>query len=169
MSAKEKDIVINLSGLGADKNIMAFTPYVTSNNANDNLKQYPPFSVDSVYTVPRRSIVTLIGEIAETSDIDHFHGNLPDQYRLFQNFPNPFNPETVIRFNLPKACDVVVQIYNIFGQEIFTLANEVFDAGNHSVIWDIKNNSGDHVSSGIYIYRIKAGKFVDAKKMSLLQ
>jgi hypothetical protein len=169
MSESEKQIVITNSGLSTDKKIMSYTPYVTSNKSDDNLKEYPSFSADSSYTVPARSVVTLIGDIVETTGIHLFQGNFPNQYRLLQNFPNPFNSETIIRFNLPEASFVVIKIYNISGQEICTLTNDAFDAGYHSVNWDVQNNSGDKISSGIYICRIKAGKFTDSKKMSLLQ
>ncbi|MCI0697553.1 T9SS type A sorting domain-containing protein [candidate division KSB1 bacterium] len=100
----------------------------------------------------------------------------PSTYALFQNFPNPFNPATEIRFQLPEASHVVVRIFNALGQEIRRLEDRQYEAGVHSVRWDGKNNAGNAVSSGIYIYQLQAvdplngtGKFSQVKKMNLLR
>jgi hypothetical protein len=95
--------------------------------------------------------------------------NMPKKFALHQNYPNPFNPETVIKFDLPKSSDVILKIYNVLGQEIRTLINERKPAGYHSVKWDSRNNNGVTVSSGIYLYRLKAGEFVITKKMILIK
>jgi hypothetical protein len=88
---------------------------------------------------------------------------------LSQNYPNPFNPETTIYFTTENAENSEIIIYNIKGQQVCTLVNEVFPAGRHSVLWDGKDNHGKHVSSGIYFYKLKAGNFVDVKKAILLK
>ncbi len=93
----------------------------------------------------------------------------PEQFTLVQNYPNPFNPETEIRFRLPEASPVVVKIYNLFGQEIRTLVDKTYPAGNHSMRWDGKDNLGKAVSSGVYFYRLQAGSFMQVKKMNLLR
>jgi hypothetical protein len=93
----------------------------------------------------------------------------PRDYALYQNYPNPFNPVTNIRFDLPKNDKVMLKIYNILGQEVKTLINDELPAGVHSVLWDGTNDFGIKVSSGIYIYQLKAGKFVKAKKMSFIK
>ena len=95
--------------------------------------------------------------------------SLPKEYVLFENHPNPFNPETEIRFQLPEANHVVVRIFNALGQEIRTLVDTPYKAGYHSVRWDGKDYNGNAVSSGIYFYRLQAGTFSQAKKMSLIQ
>jgi len=79
-------------------------------------------------------------------------------------YPNPFNPITKIEFNLPNASDVELIVYNVVGQRVKGLANEFYDAGTHVVEWDASN-----VASGIYFYQIKAGEFVESKKMMLLK
>ncbi|RKY89822.1 hypothetical protein DRQ09_00755, partial [candidate division KSB1 bacterium] len=94
---------------------------------------------------------------------------IPDEYGLSQNYPNPFNPETKIRFQLPMASKVVLKVYNVLGQEVRTLVNKEMKAGYHSIVWDGRNNYGVRVASGVYIYRIKAGKFVASKKMLFLK
>jgi hypothetical protein len=85
------------------------------------------------------------------------------------NFPNPFNPETVIKFNLPQASPVTLKVYNILGQVVNTLVDEPLDAGSHSVRWDGKNAQGRDVASGVYFYRVTAGGFESIEKMTLLR
>ena len=80
--------------------------------------------------------------------------SLPQQFTLYQNHPNPFNPSTLIRYDLPKAARVELKVYNILGQEIRTLVNAVQEAGYKSVQWDGTNNAGRQGGSGVYIYRI---------------
>ena len=87
-------------------------------------------------------------------------GKLPTSYGLKQNYPNPFNPTTNIVYQLPQASDVTLIIYNIFGQEVGTLVNHHQQAGEYVV--DFKPNA---LASGIYYYRLTAGKFVETKKM----
>jgi len=94
---------------------------------------------------------------------------LPEGFELEQNYPNPFNPETEIRFQLPQASQVLVRIFNTLGQEIRTLTDREYEAGFHSVRWDAKDNKGNLVSSGIYLYQLKAGVFSQIKKMSLIR
>ena len=94
---------------------------------------------------------------------------VPDSYALLQNHPNPFNPETQVRFQLPEASHVTVRIFNTLGQEIRTLTNKQYEAGSHSVRWDSKDNQGNAVSSGIYLYKVQAGTFTQVKKMTLLK
>jgi hypothetical protein len=94
---------------------------------------------------------------------------IPTRYALYQNYPNPFNPVTEIRFDLPEAVNVELKIYNLLGQEVVTLLDAKKPAGAYTVAWDSKSAGGLPVSSGTYIYRLKAGTFVDAKKMTLLK
>ncbi len=94
---------------------------------------------------------------------------IPDEFIVHQNFPNPFNPETEIRFALTKASHVVINIYNTLGQQIETLVDTQYAAGFHSVRWDGKNRNGSPVSSGVYLYQIQAGEFSQVRKMSLIR
>jgi len=94
---------------------------------------------------------------------------LPKDFGIFQNFPNPFNATTTIRYALPEPGQVRLEIFNILGQKVKTLVDEKQTAGNKQVIWDGRNERGDVVSSGVYFYRINAGKFHDVMKMSLLK
>ncbi|MFQ5864759.1 MAG: S8 family serine peptidase [bacterium] len=97
---------------------------------------------------------------------------LPMQFVLEQNYPNPFNPTTTINYTIPPSHDnsrVKLDIYNTLGQKIRTLVNENQTAGTYQVQWDGKNDVAMHVSSGLYLYRLSAGSFVQIKKMLLLR
>jgi hypothetical protein len=94
---------------------------------------------------------------------------MPTEFRLAQNYPNPFNPATEIEFSLPTSCDVTLEIYNTLGQRVATPIQEFLTAGYHTVFWNSNNSGGSPVASGIYFYRLKAGNFVDTKKMILLK
>lgn len=92
-----------------------------------------------------------------------------DTFAVGQNYPNPFNPVTQIRFTLPATMHALIEIYNILGQRIRTIANQEFGPGEHFVLWDGTNADGEPVSSGIYLYRVAAGEFVQTRKMMLLK
>lgn len=94
---------------------------------------------------------------------------IPSSYKLHQNFPNPFNPETIISFDLPEKAKVSLKIFDILGREVRTLVNEEYDKGLFKVNWNGKNNMGEKLASGIYIYQIRVNNFVEAKKMILIK
>jgi len=94
---------------------------------------------------------------------------VPKVFALYQNYPNPFNPRTVIRYQLPQPGKVSIQIYNILGQMVKTLIDENMEAGYHRAIWDGRNQHGIGMASGVYFYRIEAGKYHDVKKMLILK
>ena len=93
----------------------------------------------------------------------------PLTFVLDQNYPNPFNPATIINYSLPAPEFVTIKIYDMLGREVSTLVNEKMNAGNHKVNWNGTDYSGRKVASGTYIYRFKAGNFVDSKKMLLIK
>ncbi len=101
---------------------------------------------------------------------------IPDKYELLGNYPNPFNPYTHIKFSIPKISSVEIQIFNILGQKVRTLRVDPILPGIYKITWDGKNRNGILMSSGTYIYRIKAEsltgdgeKFVKSSKMVLLK
>ena len=98
------------------------------------------------------------------TDIDDKYVQLPSSFKLYQNYPNPFNAQTTISFTLPKQQSVTLKIYDLLGREVETLVNEERQAGRHQIAWEAE----DH-SSGVYFYKLKAGKFVESKKMMLLK
>jgi hypothetical protein len=101
------------------------------------------------------------------SSFDKF--NEPDSYQLFANYPNPFNPETSISYQIPEAAHVEIKIFNAIGNEISTLINERQNAGYYTAQWDGKDSSGNKVVSGIYLYQINAGDYICTKKMTLMK
>jgi len=91
------------------------------------------------------------------------------EYRLFQNNPNPFNPQTDIRFQMPIQAQVTIKIYNMLGKEIRTLIDGKREPGFYTVSWNGDNNIGKKVASGVYLYMIKANHFVQVRKMLLMK
>ncbi len=94
---------------------------------------------------------------------------IPAEFSLMQNYPNPFNPTTEICFDLPRTCDVVLEIYNITGQKVIDLIDEPLEAGRHTIQWNSRDAGGNQVATGIYLYRLHAADFSDTKKMILLK
>ena len=90
------------------------------------------------------------------------------RFTLSQNFPNPFNPATVIHFSIPDDENVNLTIYDVLGNEVSTLLNEVMKAGVHSVYFDASSAAGG-LASGIYFYKLRAGHFIEVKKMTLIK
>jgi hypothetical protein len=88
---------------------------------------------------------------------------------LHGNFPNPFNPETTIRYSVKEASPVSVQIFNVKGQLVKTLVNSAQEAGNYSVVWNGRDNNNNSVSSGVYYFKMNAGKYSNTKKMILMK
>ncbi|MBI4534947.1 MAG: T9SS type A sorting domain-containing protein, partial [Ignavibacteriae bacterium] len=118
------------------------------------------FAIDSggLYSAPRTLIAirTSTG-VAEGSSI-------PTEFALFQNYPNPFNPSTTIEFWLPKESNTTLEIYNLLGQKIATLVNEVRAPGTYKERFDASG-----LASGVYLYRLRAGEFVQTRKLLLLR
>jgi hypothetical protein len=90
-------------------------------------------------------------------------------YHLFQNYPNPCNPQTTIRYRLPVPCDVEVAIYNVVGQRIRTLVHEYQSAGEFKIRWDATNDRGDDVSTGIYLCSLRTTGFLLTRKIMLIK
>ena len=91
------------------------------------------------------------------------------EFSLAQNHPNPFNPQTVIRYSLPAQAQVRLAVYNILGQQVRVLVNVLQGPGNYSVLWDGQDAAGQSVSSGLYLYRLKSGSDVEVRKMVFLR
>ena len=89
---------------------------------------------------------------------------LPLGYSLAQNYPNPFNPSTTIAYDLPEGSHVTLTLYTITGQKVGTLASGHQEAGHYQVTWD-----GSGFATGIYLYRLQAGSFIQTRKVLLLR
>jgi len=103
-----------------------------------------------------------IQNINDTEEIKNKHF----YYSLSQNYPNPFNPSTIISYQLPKACNVTLKVFDVLGREVATLVDEYRNAGSYDVEFSIENLE---LSTAIYFYQLKAGEFVETKKMLLLK
>jgi hypothetical protein len=85
-------------------------------------------------------------------------------YILYQNYPNPFNPSTTIKFDLPKTSEVSLKVFNILGEEVATLVSDRLSAGSYSYEWD-----ASRLASGVYLYRLQAGNYVETREMVLMR
>ena len=94
---------------------------------------------------------------------------IPGAFALSQNVPNPFNLTTTIHFRIAEDAYVTLRIYNILGQEVRTLMDKPVEAGHQTVLWNGRDNSGDEVGTGVYVYQLIAGDFVGMKKAVLLK
>ena len=93
-----------------------------------------------------------------------FNYSAPKEFKLEQNFPNPFNPATTIQYQLPADAKVTLKIYDVLGSEVTTLVNEEQEAGYKEVKFNASN-----LASGMYIYRLQAGKYLSMKKMMVVK
>jgi len=93
---------------------------------------------------------------------------IPERFRLYPNYPNPFNATTLIRYDLPESSHVTLKVYNILGQEVVTLLDDFRIAGTqHGVLWDGRDEQGQRMPSGLYVYRLRAGRFAESQRMVL--
>ena len=95
--------------------------------------------------------------------------NLPNEFELLDNYPNPFNPSTSISFNIPNEVYTEVAIYNMMGQKVRTLHNGNLQAGRHHIFFDGFDDNNLQLGSGVYFYRVTAGEFNATKKMMLVK
>lgn len=98
-----------------------------------------------------------------------YGGEVPQETALHGNYPNPFNPSTTISYGLSQDTWVTLRVYNSLGQEVATIVNEFKHAGANAAVWNGKNDSGESVASGLYIYRLNAGNTVQTEKMLFMK
>ncbi|MFZ0453183.1 MAG: T9SS type A sorting domain-containing protein [Ignavibacteriaceae bacterium] len=143
-------VIDTLKGTGnefVDKNVEAGQNYIY------RIKAYKD-SLESEYS----------NEASFLVDVKSEAGKIPTEYSISQNFPNPFNPATKIKFGLPKAGLTRITVYDLLGRDIMTLINNELKAGYHEVNFDAHN-----LPSGIYLYKIQSGEFTQTKKMILMK
>jgi hypothetical protein len=97
-----------------------------------------------------------------------FHQELPVAFRLGQNEPNPSSHSTTLRFELPKPSSVRLEVFDLLGRKVASLASGLYPAGFHAVVWDLKDAGGASVHPGVYVYRMTAGEFTAKRKMSVI-
>jgi hypothetical protein len=122
------------------------------------------YTVNAGYKNPSREWGTTTANITVTGIEEKLIGSNPNNFELFANYPNPFNPSTKIRYAIPQSSFTVLKIYNIMGQEVATLINEEKAAGVYEI-----NFNAINLASGTYLYKLQAGSFVETKKMILLK
>ncbi|MBU1298973.1 MAG: choice-of-anchor D domain-containing protein [Bacteroidetes bacterium] len=164
---------LTISSVTSSDTSFAVTPTFASIVASDSAKFYITFMPSSTGANSGNVIFTHDGP--GSPDSVKVNGNgivnvaddtdgIPKTYALKQNYPNPFNPITVLKYQLPVTSNVMFKIYNILGQEVKTLTDEIQDAGYKSIEWNSTNNSGNIVASGVYFYRIEATSVSDPSK-----
>ncbi|MFZ0390314.1 MAG: FlgD immunoglobulin-like domain containing protein, partial [Calditrichia bacterium] len=126
---------------------------------------YKKADSDILYAATSKDIYRISGGSAVS--IKHFpvgiedrQPELPQDYQLLQNFPNPFNSETAIGFQLSAVSEVEISVYNLLGQKVRTLANRKFTAGEHTVKWDGRDDAGREAASGVYVYQLQTADAV---------
>ncbi len=129
----------------------------------------PALTSGKLRLVGRAADTLFLYEFDQLVDVPQSSQPLPESFELSQNYPNPFNPTTTISYSLPRRSNVTIEIFNLLGQRIRTLVDESQSSGPHRVDWDGRDAAGKTVSSGVYLYRLKAGESVQSKKMILLK
>jgi photosystem II stability/assembly factor-like uncharacterized protein len=107
--------------------------------------------------------------IAKTTGVAEYAQTIPKNFSLSQNFPNPFNPATAIKFSLPKASQVRITVFDINGRQIDDILNQTREAGTHTIIWDAADKEGRLLSAGVYFYKLATADFTATRKMILLR
>ena len=152
--------LLNITRLPEPGNISAVTEWALY-GLEDGLYDWSIRSVDAAYVGSILSAGTF--QVGEPTAVET-DKNLPTQFSLEQNYPNPFNPTTTIKFSIPNEGLVTLKIYNVIGEEVATLVKDIKKAGNYELIFGANN-----LSSGVYLYKLSAGSFVETKKMLLLK
>jgi len=104
-----------------------------------------------------------------TAEIDSDESLIPKEFALYDNYPNPFNPTTQIAVDLPEAAATEITVWNIMGQKVATLYSGDLNAGHHSLNFNGRDSNGKQLTSGMYLYRVTAGKYNATKKMTLMK
>jgi hypothetical protein len=176
----------NFDGLAIDGNGYIYVSSWGSNSVYryDNLFSLPAELVSSGHNGPADIFYNQIDNIlaipnyysnhvdfipVSPVEVDESYDQIPLTFVLSQNYPNPFNPGTTIRYELPEGSNVNLKVYNLLGIEIRKLVNEFQSAGFKTTYWDGKNNDGNSVSSGVYLYVFKSKSFSQTKKMVLIR
>lgn len=127
--------------------------------------------IDSIYAVI--SIADTAFDVGLRIQVAKMQNAYPSVFRLYQNYPNPFNPQTTIEFEVPdvqgKFARTLVQVFNLLGEKVKTLARGEHAGGRYVVTWDGTDEGGQRVATGVYFYRLVSGEYVSAKKMVMLK
>jgi len=158
-------IIVNTDTFSTDTSTFIKYGWVSENNFGIANITSQPGEADPGFT-NARNFQRLFSFIVSVEDLSL---EIPFNFELFQNYPNPFNPETAIKYDVPQNGRVEVVVFNILGQRIRTLVNEIKPPGFYHIKWDGTSDLGLQMTSGVYFYRLKAGEFTQTRKMLLLQ
>lgn len=135
-----------------------------------DLRQNPAYSFRSGSKGADKRLKVVVGSTAFVQQATGEIALVPAEFDVLQNYPNPFNPETSIRYNLAQSAPVSVVIYDQLGRKVRTLLDQAQQpAGYHTLIWDARDDAGQQVASGLYLYTVKAGALTQTRKMVLLR
>ena len=156
---------------------LTISPYngkvVASDTVDITVGIYAPYdgfnSFEEVYIYGGPYIINLPVGVGVSLALDDKEKNYPDTYRLYNNYPNPFNPETKIDFTIANRTNVSILIYNILGQKVATLLNNKMDQGNYTIKWKGVTDSGQELPSGTYFCEMKTPKYKEIKKLVLVR
>ncbi|MFC1607928.1 two-component regulator propeller domain-containing protein [Candidatus Latescibacterota bacterium] len=163
----------NTKWIGTDAGTVRFdgetwTVFNTQNSGlcNDTVNAIAVEENNTIWFGTDNGISRYTGEVIEPSAVDNA---TPQPLPLIQTYPNPFNPTTAVEFTLPQSGQVTVTVYNMAGQAVRELAGDFMTAGNHRLVWDGRDSSGNNVSAGVYFARLKAGVVDATAKMVLVK
>ncbi|MFZ2322244.1 MAG: T9SS type A sorting domain-containing protein [Ignavibacteriaceae bacterium] len=156
----------NVAGELVDANgtVVAFNNSTSSNPFTLTAPSAGTYTVNAGFKNPSKQWGTTSAVVNVTGVNESLIDLSPGSFKLYANYPNPFNPSTKIRYAIPQTAYTVLKVYSITGKEIATLINEEKTPGVYEVTFDAAN-----YSSGIYIYRLQAGSFTDIKEMVLMK
>ena len=160
-------VTLTVSGVDALPADLVLILIDTDQNTRHYLRHQPSFTFLPTGKADIRHFTLIVGSASYVEATKNTV--VPTVVSLEQNQPNPFNPSTEIRFNLPAAASVTLKIYNSIGQEVRLLAEGLWPAGQHVVPWDGANAQGRQVASGVYLYQLRTGAFVQTRKMVFLR
>ncbi|MBT8387195.1 MAG: T9SS type A sorting domain-containing protein [Ignavibacteria bacterium] len=145
--------------LGEDTLVVQFHAMMEDTTAEVVIKVFSNDLNQPVFEIP--VIIEMLENLVTGSGNNDFS---PQDFALEQNYPNPFNPSTTIRYSIRESTLVSIKVYDVLGTEVVTLVNEVKPAGKYTISFDAST-----IASGIYFYKLKAGSFVETRKMILLK
>ena len=144
--------------------IDAITAAMLANGGGGNLGKYSGKYVSTSLDEYGNKIGDLIAKLGSSGSQENKETIVPVEYKLYQNYPNPFNPVTTIKYDIVKAQDVKLAVYDILGREVVTLVNAQQQPGSYEVNWDASG-----FASGIYFYTLTSGDFTSTRKLILLK
>lgn len=145
-------------------------------NPNDSIsfrvfynKDLDDYDVDTIKIATNCNNISIPVEGIDLTDVEEKRNEISHDFFLYQNYPNPFNPKCKINYSIDRAEFVTLKIYDIIGREVAELVNSIISSGDHTIIFNGKNQNGEILPSGIYIYTLRNGNRIISKKMTLLK